>query len=263
MQDPLSGQMKDTPVGHADLPRLEASDRPDPVLVVGMHNSGTSIVAEVLHRGGLFLGANMGHYESHFFSVFVNDLLVLGGGANWSRLPILSVDEVLAFRETVGPFVRRHWMADYLQWGYDGVSPWGIKDPRLCVLLPLYLEIFPRAKVVHVRRDPDDVAASLCRRHKRGVGTLDDFDHWRGLTEEYVRRVLDCAPRLGDGRYHELAYEAFCADSAPATEALFGFVGLPFTPDTEALLSNVETSRVGSYRRRQRRGARLWRLFGG
>ena len=261
MNEPLAGQMMAAPVGHADLPELDATAPKDPVLVVGMHNSGTSIVAEVLHRGGLFLGANMGHYESHFFSVFVNDLLVMGGGSNWARLPILSVDEVLAFRETVGPFVRRHWLADYLQWGYDGASPWGIKDPRLCVLLPLYLEIFPGAKVVHVRRDPDDVAASLCRRRKRGVGNLDDFGHWRRLADEHVRRVLDCAPRLGD-RYHELAYEAFCADSAAVTATLFGFVGLPFTTDTKNLLSKVETSRIGSYQRRQRR-AQLGRLFGG
>nr|CAA9258167.1 hypothetical protein AVDCRST_MAG63-2279 [uncultured Armatimonadetes bacterium] len=54
------------------------------------------------------------------------------------------------------------------------------------------------------------------------MGNPDGFGHWRRLTDEHVRRVLDCAPRLG-AAYHELAYEEFCADSA-ATAA-------PASPD--------------------------------
>jgi hypothetical protein len=216
-----------------------------PVLVVGMHNSGTSMLTEILHKSGIFFGANMRHFESFFFTNFINDRVILGGGDSWAKLPILTVERVLSFESSVGPFIQAHWLADYLQWGYDGRSPWGVKDPRLCVLLPLYLKLFPDAKVVHIRRDPNDVAASLTRRYKEGVGRLDDFEHWKDLTLAYTQRVLDYASKCR--AYHELSYESFCTDTEVQTRRLFDFLGLPFTGETGKLLSSVSPSRIGSY----------------
>ena len=124
--------------GELDLPlsvtkAIKSKCTIDPILILGMHNSGTSILAEIVHNAGVFLGNNMVHCESHFFSVFINDSLIMGGGRKWADLPILSIKEVLSHEHTTGDFLKTHWLSDYLQWGYDGVSPWGIKDPRLCV----------------------------------------------------------------------------------------------------------------------------------
>ena len=240
--------------GHQQLSRIEANPRP-PVLVVGMHNSGTSILAEILHKSGVFLGANMPHYESFFFSVLINDRLILGEKLGWANLPLMPIDEVMQYLDTAGAFARRHWLADYLQYGYDGCSAWGIKDPRLCVLLPLYLELFPGARVVHIRRNPDDVAASLCRRKKYGVGKLDDFEHWKQLTQAYTGRVLEHASQAS--AYHELEYEAFCTESEPVTRDLFAFLGLDFSTETGKLLEKVSPSRIGSYDKYQKRGRGL------
>ncbi len=237
--------------GARQLSRIEASVQA-PVLVVGMHNSGTSILAEVLHKSGVFLGANMPHYESFFFSVLINDRLILGEKQGWARLPLMGVDEAMGYLDTAGDFARRHWIADYLQYGYDGQSLWGIKDPRLCVLLPLYLALFPGARVVHIRRNPDDVAASLCRRQKYGVGKLDDFEHWKQLTLAYTGRVLEYAEQAS--AYHELEYEAFCTRSEPVTRELFEFLGLEFGVDTRKLLEKVTPSRIGSFDKYRKTG---------
>lgn len=236
------------------LPGIENSQRA-PVLIVGMHNSGTSILAEILHKSGVFLGNNMNHYESYFFSVFINDRLIMGSDQSWASLPLMSVEKVMSYRDTVGSFITKHWIADYLQCGYDGNSMWGIKDPRLCVLLPLYLDIFPEAKVVHIRRNPDDVAASLCRRKKHGVGKLDNFAHWKQLTQAYTDRVIEYSGKAS--AYHELEYEAFCRQSEAVMRSLFEFLDLPFTPETKDLLSRVTPSRIGSYEKYQK-GARGW-----
>ena len=164
------------------LPWESASEPPPPVLVLGMHNSGTTMLAQILHHSGLFLANNAAHCESHFFSLFVNDRLIMGGGTAWAQFPIMTVEQVLARRDVVEPLVKQNWRMDYIQWGYDGCGPWGIKDPRLCVLLPLYLEMFPGAKLLLIRRDPDDVAASLAHRHKPGVGVKNEPQHWKSLT---------------------------------------------------------------------------------
>jgi hypothetical protein len=239
----------------SDLPRLDPDQiqglkgKQQPVLVVGMHNSGTSILTEILHENGIFFGANMRHYESYFFSNFINDRVILGGGGNWAKLPLLSEEEVLKFAGSVGPFIRKHWIADYLQWGYDGISPWGIKDPRLCVLLPLYLKVFPKARVVHIRRNPNDIAASLTGKFKAGVGVLNDFDHWKELTEAYTQRVLNYSDQCAF--YYELQYEDLCIKPNELTKDLFNFLGLPFTPRAEKLLAKVTPERIGSYERWQ------------
>lgn len=238
------GYLKETSMNPKQLLTIESNDVP-PVLIVGMHNSGTSILAEIIHKNGIFLGNNMEHYESHLFSMYINDSLIMKGGKNWSKLPILSIDEVMSYRETIASFIKKYWMVDYMQWGYDGVSEWGIKDPRLCVLLPLYLDIFPEAKVVHIRRNPDDVAASLCQRDKRGVGKLDDFDHWRKLTLDYTERVIEYSNVAH--AYHEIKYEEFCTKKKPVTKALFKFLNIRFSRKTKQLLSKVTPSRIGSY----------------
>ncbi len=240
---------------HQSLQSLSA--RQDPVLVVGMHNSGTSILTEILLNNGIFFGTNMDHYESYFFSNFINDRVILGGRGNWARLPLMSEAEVLSHEETVGPFIIKHWLADYLQWGYDGKSPWGIKDPRLCVLLPLYLRIFPKAKVIHIRRIPEDIATSLTSKYKAGVGVLNDFDHWKALSEAHTQRVLKYAPICDT--YHELTYEDFCTQPIEMTQQLFEVLALPFTPNTEKLLTKVTPSRIGSYHRWQQAQKHPWR----
>jgi hypothetical protein len=53
-------------VHHSQLATIGMNQRA-PVLVVGMHNSGTSILTELLHASGVFFAASMQHHESHFF----------------------------------------------------------------------------------------------------------------------------------------------------------------------------------------------------
>jgi hypothetical protein len=191
------------------------------------------------------MGVDMAHYESFFFSIFINNNLIMGGGSNWAQIPIMSVEKVKTFKNEVESYIKNLWVLDYLRCGYNGESAWGFKDPRLCVLLPLYIEIFPDCKVVHIRRNPNDVAASLCRKKKLGVGQIDNFDYWKTLTLQHVERVLEYA-NCCQG-YYELNYEDLCLDSEKTVLQLFDFLNLPFTDETKNLLKKVHSSRVGSF----------------
>jgi hypothetical protein len=236
-----------------------ATGPPPPSLVVGMHGSGTSILAEILDRGGLFLGVDAEHCENSFFREDVAQAIVLGREDRWATLPLPSVEEVMAHEPAARARIERDWLARYRALGYDGSGPWGFKDPRSCLLLPLYLAIFPGARVLHIVRDPEDVAASLARQPKRGVGRLRDFVHWRQLAVEYAARVRWCTDRHPNPHL-EIRYEDLCREPARAAQIAFDFVGIPMTPAVRSFaLERVHSRSVG--RARGGFGPRLARLL--
>jgi hypothetical protein len=212
--------------------RGAAPGPPPPALVVGMHGSGTTILAELLDRFGLFLGVDSAHAENSFFRDEVAEAIALGDEGRWARLPLPSLEEVQGCVPAARALVEREWLARYRALGYDGAGPWGFKDPRSCLVLPLYLAIFPGARVLHIVRDPDDVAASLARTRKRGVGGRRDPPFWRDLAEAYVARVRWCAERHPNP-YLEIGYEALCRDPAPVLRRVFDFVRIGWTPEAE------------------------------
>jgi hypothetical protein len=141
------------------------------VVVLGMHRSGTSAVAGVLHRLGLAVGTGeslvapdatnrRGHWEVGPL-VVINDRLLEAGGAAWDRVP-----------DRFQLPVRPEWPADAAQAlsTWQPHAPWVWKDPRLCLLLPFWRQVFPllygsEPVVVLCLRNPLEVAASLARRN--------------------------------------------------------------------------------------------------
>ena len=216
--------------------------RDDPVIVLGMHHSGTSILAEILHRFGVFMQANMHHHESKFF-VDLNDRVIMGGGANWARNPIMPVDEVLARRELVAKRLAKQGLIKYLDAGYDGTSRWGFKDPRTCVTLPLFVELYPNARYLHIIRNEEDVATSLAASDKRALGIEPEREFWKVLQRQHVARVREYGAR--QRFYHEFAYEDFCRQPIEIMQEVYRFLELPFTAELEAFLkSRIYTHRI-------------------
>lgn len=159
---------------------------PPPVIVIGMHRSGTSLVAGILARLGVYLGPKVrlpdrgaeaekqvllraGYAEAEEF-VYLNDDLLRAGGATWDRVePFLARLEERPFAAARVARLQRA-TAGSLRWDYLAAMPrqysgaWGWKDPRTTLTLPLWLALFPEARVVYVRRKTAAAAASLHRR---------------------------------------------------------------------------------------------------
>jgi hypothetical protein len=217
--------------------------RDDPVIVLGMHHSGTSILAEILHRHGVFMHANMPHHESRFFTIEINDEMIMGGGASWANNPIMPVAEIMTKLEAVRACIEKKAYVNYIASGYDGLSRWGFKDPRACVILPLYLEIFPNAQLLHIIRNEDDVAASLAARKKKGLGVNPDVDFWKALWRQHVSRARKYGGR--HKHYHELSYEDFCLRPVEVVKEVFNHLDVSFTKATEQFLQeNIYTHRI-------------------
>lgn len=134
-----------------------------PVVVIGMHRSGTSCLAGCLQDLGLNLGEvntaaphnKKGNREDPRLWG-VHDAVMNRVGAAWDRPPeepvVWTSDEKAALRAV---------LADY----EDVPRPWGFKDPRATVLLDGWLEVLPDLRVTASIRHPLAVAGSLAERN--------------------------------------------------------------------------------------------------
>jgi hypothetical protein len=168
---------------------------PAPAIVVGMHRSGTSLVAASLSLLGVFFGSEVaavagsgecpnedqlrsGYGEAADFYL-LNELLLARAGATWMSVePFLARRGSTDFAEDsrlvlqLATFLQLR--TGYLRGAGAGFSgSWGWKDPRNSLTLPLWEQLFPEARIIHVRRDPEAAAESLHRRARYLSGRCD------------------------------------------------------------------------------------------
>ncbi len=175
-----------------------------PVIVFGMHRSGTTMFAEALDRLGLFLGRRLdGNHEALYF-LRLNEELYRRCGATWDHpQPVARFfeypDAVELSRRCIESDLRSRnfrtfigWTRGLLRGGVDKLrAPWGFKDPRTAFTLPLWLRVFPRARLVYVIRNGIDVAHSLVAREERLLSDqvrVFDRRFARRAPEKHVRR---------------------------------------------------------------------------
>ena len=108
---------------------------------------------------------------------------------------------------------------------------WGWKDPRTCLTLPHWLDLFPAACVVHIARHPLDVAISLAQREERQIArralvtdAVRNLDYSLRLWETYVREGLRC--RALGHRYLEMRFEDLLARPVASMRTVCEFAGL-------------------------------------
>lgn len=153
-----------------------------PVIIIGMHRSGTSMVTRLLEDMGLFIGTRTDKNHEAVPFLLANRWLMRKAGARWDRPE--PVDELLAhpwlpdaYAATLTRFVEGPPSALYLGFRryikYRSLRavdrPWGWKDPRNTYTLPVWLDVFPDSRVIHVTRHGVDVAQSLAARAARDI----------------------------------------------------------------------------------------------
>jgi hypothetical protein len=136
------------------------------VCIAGMHRSGTSMVAGLLRRAGLYLGEEAdllppaegnpdGYFENSKFVELNEELLARLGGTYFGP-PALATgwaEAAAALRDKAEDMLR----------GFAGHEPWGWKDPRNSLTLPFWTSLVGDLRTVICLRHPWDVADSLYR----------------------------------------------------------------------------------------------------
>ena len=141
--------MTNEPGASPRFPQPEAHVGQRVVAILGMHRSGTSLLAGTLQECGLELGdvntqapANdKGNRESWLLIALHEDVLRKAGGF-WHRPPTQPVTWTRLHRT-----VRSLFIEEFL-----GVPLWGFKDPRLLYVLEGWLEALPALEAVAIFR---------------------------------------------------------------------------------------------------------------
>ena len=138
-----------------------------PLIILGMHRSGTSVLANWLHQCGFNLGDEMigpgnGNSEGHF-----EDLEIYRLHKKILRNNLLGyqVTEPTRLRYS-GSAIRR---AQRLFTEKKESDCWGWKDPRTCLMMDLWNQIIPAYKTIVIFRDFKQVVDSLMRRKRKAV----------------------------------------------------------------------------------------------
>jgi hypothetical protein len=170
-----------------------------PLAILGMHRSGTSLVASLVQALGVDLGPDeellpahpvdnpVGYFERHDVSV-LNERILEAMDGTWWRPPDLGrgwheSPDLIEARTDARAIVDRF-----------KKGRWAIKDPRLSLTLPLWDAVAGPMESIVCVRDPAEVVASLMRRDQdvyNGVlATLDDRPDWGRAWITYTRSAL-------------------------------------------------------------------------
>lgn len=151
------------------------------VMVVGMHRSGTSVLAGSLEQAGLDLGPcstwnrfNQRGNREHPGIVAFHERLLARHGCGWYAPPETVLTWTAAERRAARRIIA----------SFRGSACWGFKDPRATVFSDGWRELLPALQMVGIFRHPSAVAASLAAREEMTFG--DSIRTWLA----YNRRLL-------------------------------------------------------------------------
>lgn len=235
-----------------------------PIIIVGMHRSGTTLLVRTLERLGVFMGAlQTGNAESIFFQDINKEILDLMG-CSWRCPDYLPPTKTLqnhgaSFVRKSGQklkkgLVREYWRGHLRFLWQREKTLWGWKDPRNSLMLPIWQQLFPEARVIHIFRDGRDVALSLLMRERKWQpsGDIHDpvemqrrFEKDLSLWEFYYRRIEEALPSFE--HRHRVRYESLLSEPDSTLGLLVKEMGIPARTPLADITGMIDSSRTKRY----------------
>lgn len=185
--------------------------RPIPVFIVGLPRSGSTLVENILAAHSTVAACG----ERQAMRAIMQEFTAIAPHRGVAGLP----------RTTVRRWRDAYWRGIAVKPGHTPAAVTD-KNPWNFDALPLIFQLFPEARVVHVRRHPVETGLSIYRNEfpKFAAFSLDlaDIGHYIG---EYAR-LINHWERVLPGRFLTMSYEALVEDPATTTRELLRFCGL-------------------------------------
>ena len=203
-----------------------------PVFILGCARSGTTLLRDLLRSHPSLAFPDESNFVPLFYRAFGDPRTDREARRLAAR--VLRLQWVRPWNVSLAPSSLAHCRsyAELVSALYEDVAHrqgrprWGDKTPNYVLEIPTLLEIFPRAKVIHIYRDGRDVALS-----------------WRAIPlgpHDVVNAALRWKHRVITGRregsrfpgsYHEVRYETLLSRPEEAMKKLCTFIGEEYTDD--------------------------------
>ena len=257
-----------------------------PIVIIGMHRSGTSILTRVLEEGGLFLGEKQERNNEALLFIKLNKWIFNNAGASWDMPHNLQFMHRFFIEHQVR-VCKQHLKGmkamSFLGWKnlmkYGDVQkldfPFGWKDPRNTFTVDIWKEIFPNLKLIHIYRHPVDVCESLRVReqivksrpknksiHKKAEARLERVNYVNSLRVEnlyegfdlwksYTQQAMNYSDSFGQNILH-LKFEEVVSNPSAHMQSIFDFCRLNFNSEKFQQQQNqFDASRMYAFEKNQ------------
>lgn len=150
-----------------------------PLIITGMHRSGTTLLVKLLEKNGIFLGSKQDVNKESIFFQRINRWLVSFNDSCWDN-PMSFNDlnyndsDLLVSKLKI---ILNNRLSNSLYFGYKNIFlnknfksfqySWGWKDPLNTFTIDIWKKIFPDLCIINIIRNPLDVSCSLINRQKK------------------------------------------------------------------------------------------------
>jgi len=147
-----------------------------PIIITGMHRSGTSLLTKILMKQSIFMGSKLDSNSESVFFQRINKWILSCIGSSWDNPRTLKdlenedvdviinrLNKVLNSRFSKSLFLGKKDLL-YNKSLNEIDAIWGWKDPVNTFTLFIWKQIFPNSKIININRHPLDVSASLINR---------------------------------------------------------------------------------------------------
>lgn len=146
-----------------------------PVIIIGMHRSGSSMLVNLLENSGIFFGEKKELNNEAKFFLRLNEWILRQAHSSWDNpYNFQFIDN--HFKTEISSILY-YYLKSIKRIEFLGINkffkyrdirqidiPWGWKDPRNTFTIDIWKEIFKNARILHICRNPIDVAESLRQR---------------------------------------------------------------------------------------------------
>lgn len=213
-----------------------------PLVITGMHRSGTSTVAGLFRDLNVWFGEehellradewNPRGYCEHLSLIALNDQILANSGYAWDAVPPQGLPAPAIERQ----FGLLRSKAELLSGALSlraqtaNLPRWGLKDPRLLVTWGFWKQVLPEAQMLILLRNPVEIARSLASRHGLSI------QFGLRLSERYLAALEGVLTERGS-RARLLSLRQLGADPEQALERLTSWTKLPTGPSITAPLA--------------------------
>ena len=248
---------------------MKDEKRKSPVIIIGMHRTGTTMITKLLEEYGIYFGSLKEHHNEAIFFLKINEKILEICNSSWNNP--YKFDSFAIKKETEILKYMKHRLkgqkSNKLYWqNYDENKSliWGWKDPRNTITLRFWKNIYPDAKVIHIYRNPMDVAVSLMNReirfsesgklrwyynvvknyiilgfYVRRAPELVDLSKGIKLWKYYVEKAF-----INDKNIIHIQYEEFLENPEKVFYSIIDFLSLPKNPEkVKDIIKKIDKSR--------------------